>query len=374
MRNATSTSRSRLAFTLVELLVGVAIIAVLAALLLAGVTRAVERAKSASAQRSVDSVVQAIGQFKSQFGFLPPLVHDGEVMAGDGFLPSGPFGQAAVNPSTEDLWPIVMNGINFRAGSQRLAVWVEGSDRDFFRRRSGTGADSIEIPGSGAWNPDRAWDDRRYSKFALSYYLTGIGTRLLDGVEGPGYARPQLDGFFVGVAFQIGSSRDRYEPVIEGDKDSLRILTGYFEAEEYPEHNLSAPVDPEPADSNAAFVDPWGRAIRYYRWEAGRLEAGRLVVETGLDLNIPPVLIDPVLYAGLANNDTDAVGKDLTNGSVELRAARFAVVSAGPDGVFGTEEIDFIADTLRLTRATTPEQAATLRKRAMEDNIVGLGN
>jgi prepilin-type N-terminal cleavage/methylation domain-containing protein len=370
VRNATSTSRSRLAFTLVELLVGVAIIAVLAALLLAGVTRAVERAKSASAQRSVDSVVQAIGQFKSQFGFLPPLVHDGAVIsAGSNEIrPSTPVaGSVQDGPVAE----INTGDVQFR----QLVVWSEGADNAFFRRRRGSGADPVEmIPGGSVWNPDTAWDDRRYSKFALPFYLTGVADKDLDGVRGPGMARPQSNGTFLGVGYPVGSSRDRYEPVIEGDKESLRVVTGYFEAEEYAEHGQSAPSDPAPEDTHQAYVDPWGRAIRYYRWESGRLEAGRLVVETSLDLNIPPVLFDPETYAGLANNDANAVGEDLTNGSAELRAARFAVVSAGPDGVFGTEEIDFIADTLRLTRATTPAQAATLRKRAWEDNIVGLGN
>jgi hypothetical protein len=193
-------------------------------------------------------------------------------------------------------------------------------------------------------------------------------------------SRPLANGLFEGIYFRaarVGAVRDRYEPAIEADRESLRLVTGYRGVADYEEHGATVPDADDVPDSHAAFLDPWGRAIRYYRWEPGRLNAqGRLVVETTLDLNIPPVLINPQLYAEVANQDNSANAQDidLTAGSAELRAARYAIVSAGPDGLFGTEPIEQIAEALRLGVPATPQAVVQMREDVWDDNIVGLGN
>lgn len=373
MRATTQTSRvpgpAKSGFTLIELLVTIAIIGVLAALLLAGVSKAVARARATSAARSVDALVLGVRQFDDQFGFLPPLVHDGVVISdgSPGFRPLTPIdGQRRDGPVVD----VTVGNILFK----QLVVWSEGADSSFFRRRTGTGGDAVELPSGGVWNDDSAWDDRRYSKYGLAYYLTGVGDKDLDGVRGPGLARPQSNGLFVGVGYPVGSSRDRYEPVIEGDTDSMRLITGYFDPDEYGEHGFATPTGFQPPDTHVAFTDPWGRAIRYYRWEPGRLVNGQFVVETTLDLNIPAVLLDPSQYAAVGNDPNRAKSIDLTGGNAELRAARFAIVSAGPDGLFGTEPTDVLADRLGRSRPTTLDDKIALRKRAWQDNIVGLGH
>lgn len=361
----------RRAFTLIELLVSVAIVALIVALLLSGVSRVIQRAKSLSGQRAIDTLVLGVDQFESEFGFLPPLVHDGEVISQnmDDLRPAVSSGETPVDGPVEE---VSVGDIQY----ERLVVWSEGDDFNFFRRRSGSGSDDVELPQGGVWNDDRAWSDVRYSKFSLPYYLGGIGGKRLDGVNGPGSARPQSNGLFVGVGYPVGSTRDRYDPVVDPDATSLKQTIGYFEAAEYPEHDGTAPAMPMPPDSHAAFVDPWGRAIRYYRWETGRLvDDRRLVVESTLDLNIPPVLLDPIVYAegqnDPANVEDDNI--DLTSGNTELRGARYAIVSAGPDGLFGTEPIEDIARKLRRTVPTELDAKASLRAEAMEDNLVGLG-
>lgn len=363
---------SRVGFTLIELLVGITIIALLAALLISGLSRAVQRARSASAQQSINALVLGVTQFENEFGFYPPLVHDGRVIS-DGDMLRQP--SAEIDGSQQDgpLVSIDSGDIQF----ERLVVWSEGDDIDFFRRRTGQGQDPVELTQGSEWNDDEAWGDIRYSKFALPYYLAGVGGKRLDGVAGPGFARPQVNGLFVGVGYPVGSTRDRYEPVVDADSESLKQVIGYFEAVEYAEHGVSEPGMPMPTDAEVAYLDPWGRAIRYYRWEPGRFDDGRLVVESTLDLNIPPVLIDPEVYAAVRNDPVlatdDDVENDLTGGDAELRSARFAVVSAGPDGLFGTEPIEEIARVLRADEPTSLEGKAELRKRAMEDNVVGLG-
>jgi prepilin-type N-terminal cleavage/methylation domain-containing protein len=390
---------TRAGFTLIELLVVLAVILIIVGLLLAGLARSVGNARASVGERAVGALVAGVDQFKAEFGFLPPLVHDGELMASGGYIPDLPFSQTLVSAGSQPDWPIV----EFRpAGGTRpinqLAVWSEGGNRilptdfsffnNFIRRRSGSGSDSVRPPSGATWDAATAWEDRRYSKFTLPYYLTGIGSRKVDGVEGPGMSRPLLSGLFEGVIFQtmpqgVGATRDRYEPVIDASRQSLRLITGYQHRDDYAEHNGSMPAASSVPDSHAAFADPWGRAFRYYRWEPGRLVNGRLVVQNSLDLNIPPVLINPELYASVRNADGSANARDIdltaptgggATGSVELRAARYAIVSAGPDGLFGTEPIERIAQELSQPLPTDDAGIARLRKLAWEDNIVGLGN
>lgn len=404
MTNDTRTIRGSRGFTLIELLVVLAVVLLIAGLLLAGLARTVGNARASTAQRAVESLVAAVDQFKAEFGFLPPLVHDGQVMAGSGYIPTMAF-DPSISVASEPDWPVV----RFRppGGSRQikqLAVWSESESSlasppshlrylNFIRRRSGQGADAIRLPSGSAWDISTAWEDRRYSKFSLPYYLSGIGSRDVDGVDGPGMTRPLSSGLFEGVIFQtlpsgtyIATVRDRFDPVIDASRGALRLVTGYQHEDDYAEHNAAMPDRNTVPDSHAAFVDPWGRAYRYYRWEPGRVvggAGGRLVVQNSLDLNIPPVLINPELYAEVRNADGSNAARDIDltsptrgggQGNVELRSARYAIVSAGPDGLFGTEPIALIAQRLRQPVPTSDADIARLRKLAWEDNIVGLGN
>lgn len=375
---------TRPGYTLIELLVVIALIAVLLTLVLSGLNRASKTARRVASQQSAAALVQAVDQFRQEFGFLPPLVHDGPpISAGDDAF--RPFDIDGMNHLSDG--PLTEQNSTYRY--QVLIVWNEGLDFNFFRRRSGRGADRIDLPSGGVWNIADAWDDRRYSKYSLAYYLTGVLDKDTDGVRGPGMARPIIDGTFLGVGYPVGSVRDKFDPFMDVERRGARITPDYVEPKEIPEHSDSAdPVNLQDYQSVLAlydevqrkalfaFVDGFGNAFRYYRWEPGRFVNGRLVVENELDLNIPPVLIDPVEYAkvqndpaNLENPDVDYIGEDS-----ELRSARFAVVSAGPDGFFGTEHIETIANFLGEVVPSDPLDQARLRREVWTDNAFEVGS
>ncbi|MBL4591840.1 MAG: type II secretion system protein [Phycisphaerales bacterium] len=360
----------RSAFTLVELLVVISIIGVLVGVLLVGLTRALNSAKKAASEQSTSALAQAVVQFRSEFGFLPPLVHDGLVISG-----GDPNYQPLANlGSSQEDGPVIDIGIG-NANPDIVLVWSEGFDRNFFRRRTGNPGDAIELPsGGGEWDDVGVWDDRRYSKFSLAYYIGGVLGKTIDGREGAGSARPLEDGSFEGVGYPVGSSRDRYDPTMDVDRRGVRIRVGYGHIDEYVEHGQPAPGTLTPDDFNTALVDSFGNAYRYYRWEHGRFVPGAgFVVENALDMNIPPILIDPVLYTKIRNSVTEAIKVDLTSGNTKLRNARFAVVGAGPDGLFGVEAIETIADALGVPVPTTSDEMGKLRKRVWDDNSVEVG-
>lgn len=381
---------TRPGYTLIELLVVIALIAVLLTLVLSGLNRASKTARRVASQQSAAALVQAVDQFRQEFGFLPPLVHDGPpISAGDdAFRPDPiPSSDPSVNPSEQDGPIVAIDRLSYRYNA--LVVWNEGLDFNFFRRRSGRGADRIDLPSGGVWNIADAWDDRRYSKYSLAYYLTGVLDKDTDGVRGPGMARPIIDGTFLGIGYPVGSVRDKFDPFMDVERRGARIVPDYVEPKEIPEHSDSAdPVNLQDYQSVLAlydevqrkalfaFVDGFGNAFRYYRWEPGRFVNGRLVVENELDLNIPPVLIDPVEYAKVQNDpaNLENAGVDYIGEDSELRDARFAVVSAGPDGFFGTEHIETIANFLGEVVPSDPFDQARLRREVWADNAFEVGS
>ncbi len=375
------------AFTLLELVLVIALIILIAGFLFSALGRASQSARQTASQRSVEAVAAAVEQFRLEFGFLPPLVHDGAVLsAGDpSFQPYDDIEGMEIDG------PVIMrDGGDFQVGYNfsTVVVWQVGRDFDFFRRRDGSAADEVDLPGGGYWNIDSAWDDRRYSRFALAYYLVGALPRSMDGVAGDGMARPLDNGWFEGVGYPVGTTRDRYLPSVDLSRNGLRLQAGYSRPIEATEHGAVMYMEDEellaedvtdlyPADALnflSALVDDYGTAYRYYRWEHGRFDGTRVVNETTLDLNIPPILLDPEVLVELANEDADAAEYDLTGGDLELRGARFAIVGAGADRLFGTEPLQYILDRVNEPDPGTDDAAiARIRKIAMQDNVVAFG-
>jgi type II secretory pathway pseudopilin PulG len=366
---------SRRAFTLIELLVVFVITLVLLTLVLSGLNRATKAGRRASTQESVSSLAKAVDQFKQEFGFLPPLVHDGmPVSAGDSAY--RPFDFLTGGSLDDGPTFLVDNG---PYEYQTLVVWNEGVDAEFFRGRNNGG------PYESGWDEDQAWNDRRYSKYALAFYLTGVLDKSVDGVRGPGMTRPIVDGSFLGVGYPVGSVREKYEPLMDTERRGARVINGYVEPKEVVEHDNGGSVGD--ADSVRSmyedyqreqlfsFVDSFGTAFRYYRWEPGRLVGLQRVINSELDLNIPPVLIDPVQYERAQNDPMNLERADVTfiGENSELREARYAVVSAGPDGYFGTESIETIAEFLDAPVPSSSEDAALLRREVWADNLFEVG-
>ena len=63
-------------FTIIELLVAIAVIAVLIGLLIVVGRIAIKQGRTSAALRTVQSIKQAIEQFRQDHGFLPPLIAD----------------------------------------------------------------------------------------------------------------------------------------------------------------------------------------------------------------------------------------------------------------------------------------------------------
>lgn len=368
-------------FSLLELVVVFAIIVFLITFLASAFGRAATSARQTASQRSAEAIAVSVEHFRIEFGFLPPLVHDGFIVStGDSdYLPKKPDGSDYPDGPTER-----------HTGTydySTLIVWSEGIDFDFFRRRDGAAADEVDLPSGGAWDLDSGWDDRRYSRYALAYYLTGALPRSVDGVAGEGMSRPLSNGGFANVGYPVGSTRDRYQPTVDTNRSGIKVRTGYARPVEIAEHIPSTVLDTlspdlvydlyadEDQDRLIALVDSFGTAYRYYRWEPGRYNNNRrLVVESTLDLNIPPILLDPLTLVELQNDDANAKEYDLTQGNLELRNARFAIVGAGADGLFGTEPVEYLMSVLnRRSPEGDPEEIARLRQRAMDDNVIALG-
>jgi len=358
-----------------ELLVVIVITLVLLTLVLSGLNRATKAGRRTATQESVSSLAKAVDQFKQEFGFLPPLVHDGmPISAGESDF--RPFDYLSGGPLPDGPTFLVDDG---PYEYQTLTVWNEGVDAEFFRGRNSGG------PFDAGWSEERAWNDRRYSKYALAYYLTGVLDKAVDGVRGPGMTRPIVDGSFLGVGYPVGSVREKYEPLMDTERRGARIVNGYVEPKEVVEHSLSGSIGD--ADSVRdmyedyqreqlfAFVDGFGNAFRYYRWEPGRLVGLQLVIESELDLNIPPVLIDPVEYEKVQNDPMNLERDDVNfiDEDAKLREARYAIVSAGPDGYFGTESIDSIAEFLREDVPSSSEDQALMRQQVWADNLYEVG-
>jgi len=364
-------------------MVTLSIIVIVLGFLASALGRASQSARQTASQRSVEAIAAAVEQFRLEFGFLPPLVHDGQLVSTNSYRPIDP---ATGSPSAEDgpLRDVTGGVYDF----QQLVVWSQSYDFDFFRRRDGNAADSIALPTGGNWDIDSAWDDRRYSRYALAYYLVGILPRSVDGIAGQGMTRPLPTGGFSSVGYPVGSTRDRFEPTVDTDRRGLRLQTGYarpidlvehglrsYQIEPFPTSEIYALYDPNERDQVVSLVDSFGTAYRYYRWEHGRYDGRRrLAIDNSLDLNIPPILLDPEVLVELQNDDTSTTQPDLTNGNLKLRQARFAIVGAGADRLFGTEPIEYIIQALNIRDPAGDQDAiARARKAAMLDNVVAFG-
>lgn len=217
--------------------------------------------------------------------------------------------------------PLVKDQTPLTNASGRWApnVYLESNPSDYeFLRGSGI---------TGPMSPDE-----RFSLYSLSYYLIGaLGKAsdgsLIDGVDGPGFLEPRADG-----SFRTAGGR-RFEP--------------YFETA----RGVQGVVGVNPAEGRFELRDRQGRPFRYYRWVRGNAQGNVVNLE---DLNIPRLLGDPA---------------ELT----ELRSADYAIVGAGPNGVFGdipTEGAEFLKLELGL-RDSTPD--SIVEQTGRSDNAIEVG-
>lgn len=369
--NRTRTAGPR-GFTLIELLVVVVIIAILVSVLLVGVRAAFKASQRVADQQAARALNNAIQQFESDNGFLPPLVYDGDPFSATPLPKLSPPAQFVSNGyqwvSNNDRNAPVIEVASGSSTTRFLGVYNKSADIDFFRGGKDAKGNNVvtvklDTPGSGRVS------DTRYSKFSLPIYLSGVLDRDVDGRAGAGITQPFQDGTFAGVTGE-GSPRP-VDAIIEPTNEILNVTQTYADDLEAGEHSGRPNLDAVKGRPFAtAFTDRYGRAFRYYRWEPGRntvdaanpSEIGRNA--RAKDLNIPFLLQDPLLFL---EQQTDPE-VDATGGSAELRGARYAIVAAGPDGFFGTEA--YAKLDVAGAAVGSPEAMTQRRAEVMKDNIV----
>ena len=226
---------SRRGFTIVELLVVLAIIALLVGLLIVAVGGARSTAMSATTQARMGAMAQAVARFEADTGYLPPLLD------------------------------------NDRAGLDGLELTNRpGSDGPAYLERM------------------QGW----YSYTSPAEYLLGYGTSLQDGHDGLGLRRPGEDGFWdaarVNGVAQLDGRRPPQGPASAAFSQSRGAVLGpYLEIND--EQMIGAlggdasgwdgSIDPATGQPHVFFpgdmkydseapkviVDAWGTPIRYYR-------------------------------------------------------------------------------------------------------------
>lgn len=347
----TEAGRGAAGFTIIELLVSIAVIGILIGLLIVVGRIAIQQARKASAQRTVQAMKQGVEQFRQDHGFLPPLIADEATNGMPNFRDTPIYTPNAgeVNP----LRPVF--------ATYRVSLTNDPSDpnkareRDYLRGWT-TGNQRVN---ADDYN-DRA--DRRFSAYSLGVYLAGLGDvnygnanprEVIDGVVGPGSVEPLDNGTW---AISADNARAR-----SGKKYGTRFQdgSGGFKV-----------VDADLALGQASrgrveIRDRNGVAIRYYRWLRG--ERG-LTTE---NLKLPNGSYDANLL-----NVPKIVGDAATNQA--LASADFAIVAAGADGFFGDMPIEGATQQAReamaagLGIAYGGSQEQLIRK-AREDNVVEVG-
>lgn len=331
LRHTSRNRAVRSAFTLVELLMSILVIGVMLGMLIVGARAAIRFVRTQADRQAAISMRIGIIQFKQDMGFLVPLVRDQHYIATQ---------RARVE-------------ITGAAGNyNRIAVYdiaapdPAGNDYEavLFKR---LGSGTTPPPGWGTLND---YYDTRWSNNSLAFYLVGAleeklnspNTDLvIDGKTGHGLFAANRDGTFkipaqlaLDPAAKVGLPKI-FDPYFVPNSSSTSIWVD-------PSGVPGAAQDVQIRDRNQV-------AFRYYTWL--RDDSFRTDPDINKYLRVPLIVGDPVA-------DT------------RLRTAKFAVVGAGPDGVFGDEAID----PLRIALGMTDAGELQARKKAMEDNVVEFGD
>jgi prepilin-type N-terminal cleavage/methylation domain-containing protein len=287
----------RRGFTLIEVLVAGVIISLLAALVFFAAGLAVRSSRLAAEQQLLRSMMLSIQQYESVVGSVPPLVADGPT------VDTGPV----INVGPRADWRVRIQGESTVAVSAFDPLRV---NRFLRFERLGDNNDAL----------------RRFSTYTPALYLVGSLGAEFDGVDGPGFSKPDRDGAFVRGSGTVKP----YLDVSGAFAQRLRI-------------------DPTVVNATAErtqVVDRWGNPVRYYRWTP----LNHVVVRQGVPAPVSvyrgpfPVAGNPEQFAiqtAPGNNAAregevrsfnvpPAVGNAFID--VRLRSAKCAVVSAGPDG------------------------------------------
>ncbi|MEO0386084.1 MAG: hypothetical protein AAF281_00945 [Pseudomonadota bacterium] len=345
----------------------IAIVILLLGIAAAAFTQVTRFARGQAASAAVRNVSISVEQFQQEFGFVVPLMHDGASMSvarpyvrsnATGFVP------ATVSPMYQDendadrLLPAVygrrLNALFLRGRSPESELLQDDPTTDSDAYDATELAERWEL-GSADWQST----NQRYSKLSLTTYLLGVHGGAVDGEPGPGFREVLRTGVFNAAGRRV------YEPMFDASLDGASIDPAYFDDAEFAENGATLPMPEEPTEFDSALVDANGKALRYYRWEHEETIRGTD------DLNIPAALLDPIVVSDFDGlSDAGRASADLTGDDAGLRAATWAIVGAGPNGLFGTEAIGTIRAELGLSDGVDEAEA---RRQAWQDNVIEAG-
>lgn len=357
------TARKSRGFTVIELIISIAVIAVLIGLIFLGVQVVKKQAGKVLDTSTVDQAYTGVKQFKQEVGFLPPVVKEFSATAS----PTGFEAALLRQPAGSIDWTAVIIAVP-PAGSDparnKVAVYTRGSDANFFKGESS--ATDYRGP-----TPTNFLRDNRFSQLTLGYYIAsqlefGFNTTLtdvpLDGITGPGMYKPEKGGFF-----DVPASMRKSDPVER--KRQGKTFGPYVEA-----GGKSVKVETDTAsDSSGRDVtvrDRNGIPIRYYYW---------LPSSQTTDPDADRNTLAPRMVFRLPDDASHALGDPVVPDhlnpkiNIKLRNASWAIVAAGPDKVFGDEDIDYIAQTTGKSPPSGNAEIQKMRLAAAADNIVRLG-
>jgi len=293
--HAASKHRVR-AFTIIELLVTVAIIILLLGLLLVGLQQAARAAQVAQTKTLMSSINRALVSFKTDVGYYPPVLGRG---SGNGSQPVGQlgFGRDLLVP------PLTLSGTTSNLAIQQ-------------------------------WN----------SFTSLPEYLLGYGSRTADGygfeasaaaganggLERPplGIRHPGRDGVWSAYVSPRATSLALGGPYLElKDAVFLGGITDYNTTTGEPTI-VRATEEPNFDALPKCIVDYWGRPIRYYRRPYTMPDCS--AVATGFTCG-DFFALRPQSFEQGTDVDGIADGGGDTSTSRALQSAEFALLSYGPD-------------------------------------------
>lgn len=283
------------AFTLVELLVVVAVIAVLIGILLVAFRGARASAENASAQRLITTVGQGIESFERDLGYLPPLLVYDRAMGAEILLGNEPVdppqgrGDSVVVPEAK--WPRPDQGAQLR---EELEATRYGSEFTL----------AAYLLGTGDIDNSETTDD-----------TAGRNDDNDDGKAGPGFRDPGPDRSWGG-----GASREAQVTNKTATKVG-RVYGPYLDAAGLVEH-----LQLNYRTGMFKLLDSWGQPIRFYkRWAVtDRPDPGQKPREsveyTPVELRTPEALQAQI---------DDPQGRASLEFERPVFTSRFMVMSAG---------------------------------------------
>ena len=312
--------RTRVGFTVVELLVVLAIIILLVGILLVGLNQAAGTAQAAQTRFLMNSISAGLVQFKRDHGYLPPVL--GEVASFSQYGQSPGWSRDVLLPelqSDQNEWFSLTSPAEYLIGyGDRTAdgYGIVGG----FDQANDTEPGWLESPPTGFRSPgqDGVWGSLFNPREGLSNFA---GTFL---ARNPGNAGTPF------VSNPTGNDSGANQVLVRG-----RVFGPYLELKDEnllgglrPDGSVARPEDPDYARYPKVILDYWGTPIRYYR--TPYLEGDPRAAPPGTGLENIFALRPWDFPEGVeVDGAEDANGDTAT--SPQLKSAEFALFSLGPD-------------------------------------------